>query len=254
MRRKNRGWKLLFLALALLYLVPVAMTVLKSFRYEDSAITLRQYVELLITDYTVLRYFWNSMFYAVSVTVVCLCVSFPLGFLFAKVKFFGRDALFFVYIVVMLLPFQATLLPNYIGLRDMKLLNTPYALMLPMMFSPLAVFLFRQCIAGVEDSVLEYTMLETNSVFQLLRYVVLPQTKEAFLTLGILIFCESWNMVEQAMIFAAKNEEIWPLSVMLGQIPGDVTYAGATVYMYPVLVLFLCFRNVFSKSMEKFKW
>lgn len=254
MKRGKRGWTVLLFALALLYLVPVLMTIFRSFRYGDAVITLRQYVELLITDHTMLRYFWNSVFYAVSITVVCLCVSFPLGFLFAKVKFPGRDAVFFVYIVVMLLPFQATLLPNYIGLRDMKLLNTPYALMLPLMFSPLAVFLFRQFIAGIEESVLEYTMLETTSVFRLLRYVVFPQTKEAFLTLGVLIFCESWNMVEQVTIFTAKNEEIWPLSVMLGQIPEDVTYAGATVYMYPVLVLFLCFRNVFSKSMEKFKW
>ncbi len=174
--------------------------------------------------------------------------------MFAKIKFFGRDALFFIYIVVMLLPFQATLLPNYIGLRDMKLLNTPYALMLPLMFSPLAVFMFRQFIIGIADEVLEYTLLETSSVWKVLRYVVMPQTKEAFLALGILLFCESWNMVEQALLFTANNEDIWPLSVMLSNIPEDVTYAGATVYMYPVLVLFLCFRGVFSKAMEKFKW
>lgn len=251
---KKRVQTIIFVCLALVYLFPVIVTVFKSLQYGDSLLTLRQYVELLITDYTVLRYFWNSALYAVAITVVCLLVSFPLGFLFAKVKFFGREAVFFIYIVVMLLPFQATLLPNYIGLRDMKLLNTPFALLLPLMFSPLAVFLFRQFIAGIEDQTLEYTMLETSSVLKLLRYVVLPQTKEAVFALAVLIFCESWNMVEQVMIFTANNEDIWPLSVMLGQIPEDVTYAGATVYMYPVLVLFLCFKNVLSKSMEKFKW
>ena len=252
--RKKYGWTYLFAGLALLFLLPVVMTVLKSLRYGDSMFTLWQYVELLVTNYTVLRYFWNSVFYATAIAVVCLLVSFPLGFLFAKVKFFGREALFFVYIVVMLLPFQATLLPNYIGLRDMRLLNTPYALILPLMFSPLAVFMFRQFISGIEDSVLEYTFLDTSSVLKLFWYVVIPQAKDAFLALGVLLFCESWNMVEQVMIFAAKNEEIWPLSVMLGNIPKDVTYAGATLYMYPVLVLFLCFKEVLSKAMEKFKW
>lgn len=252
--RKKYGWTYLFAGLALLFLLPVVMTVLKSLRYGHSMFTLWQYVELLVTNYTVLRYFWNSVFYATAIAFVCLLVSFPLGFLFAKVKFFGREALFFVYIVVMLLPFQATLLPNYIGLRDMRLLNTPYALMLPLMFSPLAVFMFRQFISGIEDSVLEYTLLDTSSVLKLFWYVVIPQVKDAFFALGVLLFCESWNMVEQVMIFAAKNEEIWPLSVMLGNIPKDVTYAGATLYMYPVLVLFLCFKEVLSKAMEKFKW
>lgn len=251
---KKRFATVVFVVLAILYLFPVAMTVVKSLQYGDSLLTLRQYAEFFFTDYTAMRYFWNAVLYSSVITAVCLLVSFPLGFLFAKVKFFGREALFFIYIVVMLLPFQATLLPNYIGLRDMKLLNTPFALMLPLMFSPLAVFLFRQFIAGIEDGMLEYTMLETSSVIKLLWYVVFPQTKEAFFTLGVLLFCESWNMVEQVMIFAAEDTELWPMSVMLERLPEDVSYAGSVVYMYPVLILFLCFRKILSKSMEKFQW
>lgn len=251
---KKRLETALFLVLAGIYLFPVALTLAKSLQYGNSLFTLRQYANFFFRDYTAMRYFWNSVLYSSAVTAVCLLVSFPLGFLFAKVKFFGRESLFFIYIVVMLLPFQATLLPNYIGLRDMKLLNTPLALMLPLMFSPLAVFLFRQFISGIEDGVLEYTMLETSSVLKLLRYVVFPQTKEAFFTLGVLLFCESWNMVEQVMIFTAEETEIWPMSVMLERIPADVSFAGSVVYLYPVLVLFLCFRKVLSRSMEKFQW
>lgn len=251
---KKKVWFVAFLLLACIFLAPVAATIVQSLRYGGAGFTLRQYYEFLVTDYTALKYFWNSAFYAVVITLSSLLVSFPLGFLFAKVRFRGREILFFIYIVVMLLPFQATLLPNYIGLRDMKLLNTPPALMLPLIFSPLAVFLFRQFITGIEDELLEYATLETSSVLKLLWYVVLPQTKEALFALAVLVFCESWNMVEQVMIFAAKNEDIWPLSVMLGQVPEDVTFAGAAIYMYPVLILFLCFRKVLSKSMEKFRW
>lgn len=251
---KKRFETVVFVVLAVLYLFPVAMTAVKSLQYEGSMFTMRQYAEFFFTDYTAMRYFWNSVLYSSTITAVCLLVSFPLGFLFAKVKFFGREALFFVYIVVMLLPFQAMLLSNYIGLRDMKLLNTPFALMLPLMFSPFAVFLFRQFIAGIEDGILEYTMLETSSVLKLLWYVVFPQTKEAVVTLGVLLFCESWNMVEQVLIFTADNTKMWPMSVMLEKLPEDVSYAGSVVYMYPILVLFLCFRKVLSKSMEKFQW
>lgn len=240
--------------LALLYVIPVAVTILKSLQYGTSLITLKQYAEFFFTNHTAMKYFWNSVFYAVLITCSCLILSFPLGFLFAKVRFKGRDAVFFLYILVMLLPFQATLLSNYIELRDMNLLNTPFALLLPMMFSPLAVFLFRQFIAGIPDDILEYTTLETSSVFQLMIYVVVPQLKEAIIALAILIFSESWNMVEQALIFTSDATDIMPLSVVLTMLPEDVTYAGATIYLYPMLLIFLLFHNTLQKSMERFKW
>lgn len=239
---------------AFTFLLPVGYTLLKSLRYEDSSLTLLQYLELLTTNYTVLRYFWNSMLYAIVITFVCIVLSFPIGFLFAKLRFKGSEVLFFIYIMVMLLPFQATLLPNYLGLQALGLLDKWPALVLPMMFSPLAVFMFRQSMQVIPVEQVEYTMLETNSVFRMLFSVVLPQMKGAIIALAILIFCESWNMVEQVMIFADRNESIWPLSVMLTRLPEDVTYAGAVVYMYPVLVLFLCFRKTFREAMEKFKW
>lgn len=247
----------LFIILAILaaaYVFPVILTLVNSLRYSENALTLRQYGEFFFTNHTAMRYFWNSALYAGAITAVSIVVSFPLGFLFAKVNFPGRDALFFIFVVVMLLPFQATLLPNYIQLRDMKLLNTPLALMLPMMFTPFAVFLYRQFIAGIPNELLEYTTLETSSVIKLLRYVVMPQLKAPVGALAVLIFCESWNMVEQAIIFASDAPDIMPLSVVLTQLPQDVVYAGATVYMYPVLIVFLLFRETLQKAMEKFGW
>lgn len=251
---KKKICLLLLSVAALIFLLPVGYTFIKSLWYEDSYLTLRQYLELLTTNYTVLRFFWNSMLYAIVITFVCIVLSFPIGFLFAKLRFKGSEVLFFIYIVVMLLPFQATLLPNYLGLQALGLLDKWPALVLPMMFSPLAVFMFRQSMQVIPVEQVEYTMLETNSVSRMLFYVVLPQMKDAIIALAILIFCESWNMVEQVMIFTDKNENIWPLSVMLTRLPEDVTFAGAVVYLYPVLVLFLCFRKTLQEAMEKFKW
>lgn len=240
--------------LAAAYVFPVVLTIVNSLRYSGSAFTLRQYGEFFFTNHTAMLYFWNSALYAGAITAVSIIVSFPLGFLFAKVRFRGRDALFFVFVVVMLLPFQATLLPNYIQLRDMKLLNTPLALMLPMMFTPFAVFLYRQFITAIPNELLEYATLETSSVIKLLRHVVMPQLKAPISALAVLIFCESWNMVEQAIIFASEAPDIMPLSVVLTRLPEDVVFAGATIYMYPVLVVFLLFRETLQKAMEKFRW
>jgi multiple sugar transport system permease protein len=239
---------------ALLYAAPVVITVVLSLQYGQSLITLRQFGELLITNNAILRHFWISAGYAVVITLFCVIISFPPGFLFAKARFIGKDVLFFAYILVMMLPFQATLLPNYIQLRDLDLLGSPSAIVLPMIFSPFAVFLFRQFIKNIPDELLEYTLLETASVAKLLWYTVIPQTKPVIIALAVLIFCESWNIVEQALLFLSDNQKLMPLSVMLQQLPENVAFAGATVYMVPVMAIFIFFRNSLQDSMEKFRW
>ena len=239
---------------AAVYAAPVIVTVAKAFQYDGSFFTLRQFGELLITNNTVLRHFWLSAGYASAITVFCVVISFPLGFFFAKTRFFGKDALFFAYILVMMLPFQATLLPNYIQLRDFDLLGSPLAIVLPMIFSPFAVFLFRQFIKGIPDDLLEYTLLETSSVGRLLWHIVIPQIQPAIIALAVLIFCECWNIVEQALLFLSDNPDMMPLSVMLNQLPDNVAFAGAAVYMVPAMAVFFLFRDSLQTSMEKYRW
>ena len=239
-------------ALAAVFVIPVVSTAVKSLSFEGR-IGLGQYWELFVTNFTYLDFFWNSVIYASAITAVSIAVSLPLGFLFAKIKFKGRDGLFFVFILVMLLPFQATLLPNYIQLRDFKMLNTPLALTLPMMFAPFAVFLLRQFIKTIPNDLIDCTLLETSSVIKTFRYAILPQIKPALVSLAILIFCESWNMVDQALIFSMENDKILPLSVVLGELPENVRYAGGTVYMFPIIMLFVMFRETLEESMEAYK-
>ena len=239
-------------ALAAVFVIPVVSTAVKSLSFEGR-IGLGQYWELFVTNFTYLDFFWNSVIYASAITAVSIAVSLPLGFLFAKIKFKGRDGLFFVFILVMLLPFQATLLPNYIQLRDFKMLNTPLALTLPMMFAPFAVFLLRQFMKTIPNDLIDCTLLETSSVIKTFKYAILPQIKPALVSLAILIFCESWNMVDQALIFSMENGEILPLSVVLGDLPENVRYAGGTVYMFPIIMLFVMFRETLEESMEAYK-
>ncbi len=239
-------------AFAVLFALPVAATAGKSLFFEGK-FGLRQYWELFVTNFTYLNYFWNSVIYSAAITAVSIAISLPLGFLFSKVKFRFRDGIFFVFILVMMLPFQATLLPNYIQLRDFNMLNTPLALTVPMMFSPFAVFLLRQFMKTIPNDLIDYTLLETSSVLKTFRYAVFPQIKQAVVSLAILIFCESWNMVDQALIFSMDNGGIMPLSVILGEIPENVRPAGGAVYMFPIIMLFVMFRETLEESMEAYK-
>ena len=251
---KQRGIQIALLFIGLVFVSPILVTLVLSLSFENGFPTLKQYGELLITDYTFLKYFWNSVFYSLIITVSSIVLAFPLGFIFAKVKFPGRDALFFVYIIAMMLPFQSTLLPNYIQLRDFGFLNTPYALILPLIFSPFSVFLFRQFMKSVPSELLDYSTIETSSAFQILRYAVFPQVRLVVVALAVMVFCESWNIVEPVVVFLAKNPGIHPLSVKLKELPASVSFSAAAVYMSPILVLFLLFKEALASAMERYRW
>lgn len=246
---KTRTLRFVLGALGAFFFLPSAAVFIKSLIFNDR-LSLLEYWELFTVDHAYFHYFWNSVLYASAITAVSMAFALPLGFVFAKIRFRGSKALFFIYIVVMLLPFQATLLPNYISLRSFNILNTPLALTLPMMFSPLAVFLIRQFMRSVPDELIDYAQLETSSALKILLHAVLPQIKTAIAALAVLIFCESWNMVEQALIFAMDNSGIYPLSVKLSELPENVAGAGGAVYMFPVLMLFLIFRKPLETSAE----
>jgi multiple sugar transport system permease protein len=240
--------------MGLVFISPVLFTLVLSLNFEGVFPTLRQYGELLITNFTFLNHFWYSVFYSLIITIVCIILSFPLGFLFAKLQFPFKNSIFLLFIIAMLLPFQATVLPQYIQLRDFGLLGTPVALIIPAVFSPFAVFLFCQFIKQVPTDVLEYTTLVTSSPIRILWHAVLPQVRPAVFALSVMVFCESWNMMEPVIFFAIRNPGIHPLSVRLGDLPEPVAFSAATVYMVPVLFLFLLFKEALAESMGRFRW
>jgi multiple sugar transport system permease protein len=209
-----------------------------------------QYWELFTINYTYFIYFWNSFFYAAVTTIVCIAISLPLGILFSKIKFKGSGIFFTVIIIVMLMPFQATLLPNYIQLREFSLINTRWSLLLPMFFSPLAVVMLKQFIEKIPQELFDYSYIETSSVINIIRFVILPSIYPAISTLAVLLFCDNWNMVEQPLIFIPENDQLLPLSLKLIELPQNVKFAGAIVYMVPILLLLLITKETIKKFME----
>ncbi|MDR0325530.1 MAG: carbohydrate ABC transporter permease [Oscillospiraceae bacterium] len=253
---KLKGWavKSVLAAVGLLFASPILVTLFRSFSFNERVPTLEQYGELLTANSAFLPHFWNSAGYSLAITVLCLIITFPLGFIFAKVRFPGHNAVFFIFVIAMLLPFQTTMMPNFITLRDIGLLNTPWALILPPVFAPFAVFLFRQFIKGIPSELLDSTILETSSVFRILLHAVIPQVRYAGGALAVMIFCESWNMAEPALIFVNRNSAFTPLSVVLGSLPGPVLFSAAAVYMVPIILLYLLFKDTLAASMAKFRW
>lgn len=236
--------------LALAFILPIAATVVLSFK-TDNGFSLQGYADLLFDCFVFYPMFWNSILYAAIITVVQLAVIIPCAFGFSQAKFRGKSALFVFYIVLMMMPLQVTILPNYIGLRDMGLLNHRLGIILPMIFSPFGVVVMHQYIKNINSSVIEATRLETNSIFRVIFTAVIPQIRVCIFAVILFVFVDCWNMVEQPMLFL-KDDSLKTLSIFITnalEYEGEVLFPAAVIFIIPVLILHLFFSDNLEKGL-----
>ncbi len=215
------------------------------FKLIPDEISFMQYYEVLLRKPRFLLMFWNSVLVTVPIVVGQIFVSSLAAFSFSKLRFPFRDKLFFVYIIVMMMPFQVTLVPNYIILKQMNLLGSYLAIILPGIFTTFGVFLLRQFMMFIPDEYCEAGKIDGAGIMNIFIRIILPQCKGAMASLAILVFVDNWNMVEQPLIFL-KDETLHPLSVFLSKInEGNLglAFACGILYMMPALLIFLYGEN-----------
>lgn len=218
--------------IAIIFILPVLLTVIKSAGH---------YKELLFDCFIFYPMFWNSLFYATVITIIQMAVIIPCAFGLSNGKFRGRKFIFFIYVILMMMPFQVTMLPNYIGLRELGILNTRTGIILPMIFSPFGLVVMHQYMKKINTSVIEAVRLETNSVITVLLKGVVPQAKTCIMAVFLFTFAECYNMLEQPMLFL-KEENLKTLPVFTSQADkyeGGVLFPAAVIYMIPVFLLYL---------------
>lgn len=253
--RKNRvGVWILFgglLLAGIVFLVPVILTVVAS-SLLDEKLSVEGYRVLFFDCFPFYRMFWNSVLYAFSITLGAVVVAVPAAFAFKFARFPGKQALYVLYIILMMMPLQVMLLPNYIGLRDMGLLNTPYAIILPLVFSPLAVVVLHQYLKECDAQMVEAARLETNSTLKIILHCIVPQVKLCVFAVGLLIFAEAWNLVEQPLLYL--NEDRWKnLSLLFSEADRyetEVLLPAAVLFMIPVLLWYLLFHNELKRGLK----
>ena len=219
-------------------------------------VSLQQFYSLLVENEQYSMMFWTSVRYSLVITALSNFVTIPVAFVFAKVRFRFSGVLFVLYLMTMMLPFSVTLLPNYIMLNQMSLLDTVWAVILPMSFAPFGVFLLRQFMIDIDDEIIAAARLETESYFSLMRYVILPSVRPGLLIMNILVFAECWTMVELPRLFL-NNPEDMPLSVSLNTLMNQdisVAFAGSVFYMIPVGLMFIFFSKEIVSGLERYRW
>ena len=193
-------------------LLPFCFLFLRSFW--DGGVTLQPYYDVFLSTSRYLDSFWRSLGLTCTVAAGQLAVSVPAGFCFAKRSFPGKRILAFLLVALLVLPVQVTLVPNYLMLKNLGLLNTYAALILPALFAPFGTFLLGQSFRSIPNALLDAARLDGCGTIGLLWRIVMPMRKGTMACVAILAFLDAWNMVEQPLAYLRSFQE-YPLSVGL---------------------------------------
>jgi multiple sugar transport system permease protein len=199
------------------------------------------------------RYFVNSVLVSVCATSLALFTSSLAGYIFAKIRFRGRDLLFVLVLSSMMIPSQVTIIPNYMIIRSLGLLNTYFALILPQGISVFGIFLVRQFMHGLPQDYIDAARIDGMREFSIYRRVILPLGKPVLATLAIFSFRGSWDSLLWPLIMTSTNE----MRTLPAGIAGLATVhspeyhlmlPAATLAVVPVLVVFTIFQRQFVEG------
>lgn len=207
--------------------------------------SLQQYYTVLIESPGYLYMFWNSVRITMPIILGQVLVAAPAAFAFAKLRFPLKNALFFTYVLTMMMPFQVTLVPNYLMVDSMGLLGSFWAIILPGIFSTFGVFLLRQFMSYIPDDYLEAARIDGASTLRSFVTIILPLCRAGVTSLIILSFIDNWNLVEQPLLFLRDGAK-QPLSLYLSKLREGafgIAFASSMLYMLPVLLVFLYGEN-----------
>ena len=276
MRRKKRYFSrgmltVLAAVFAFLFLMPTVLTITNSFmtqseitanygqvfqnatdgksyikdkinlKFIPDKVSFTQYFTVLLKSPDFLYKFWNSVILVAPIVLAQLAVASVAAYGFTRWRGKIRDTIFFAYVILMLMPYQVTLVPNYLVSDFLGLLNTRWAIILPGAFAPFSVFLLTKSMRRIPASLIESAKLDGAGEWHIFWNICLPQCRSALYSIAILVFIDYWNRVEQPLILLPDASQ-QPLSVYLSQINAGeigIAFAAAVIYMVPGLLMFL---------------
>ncbi|WP_088040620.1 carbohydrate ABC transporter permease [Bacillus sp. EAC] len=199
-----------------------------------------------------MKFYGNSVLMVFPIILGQLIVASLAAYVFGKLKFKGRDTLFLIYMVTMLMPFQVTLVPNYIIADKLGLLNSFGAIIFPGVFGAFGVFMLRQFVMTIPYSYIEAAKIDGAGHFTIFKKIILPLIRPGLAALVVLLFADYWNMVEQPLIFLDDPSK-FPLSLYLSQIIQDtrgIGFAASILYMAPMLFIFGIAKKYLIKGIQ----
>ncbi len=203
--------------------------------------TLKPYVELLLDAPEFFTMFWNSCKQVFPIVAGQIVIGAPAAWAFARFRFRGKGVLYALYIILMLMPFQVTMVSSYFVLDRLGMMNTVWAIILPGAVSTFPVFLMIRFFAAILSALTEAASLDGAGAWQIFIHLGLPLGVPGILSAVVLGFLEYWNALEQPMTFL-KDQTLWPLSLYLPTVTAEnagASLAASVIMLTPALLIFL---------------
>jgi multiple sugar transport system permease protein len=205
----------------------------------------RNYVAVLTSNVPFIQIYWNSLLVSTLVTVGQLVTCTLAAFAFARLKFPGRDSLFFILLVGLMFPAQVTIIPIYLGYARLGLIDKPIGLALMYLTSSFGVFLMRQFMLSQPKALEEAALMDGAGYLKIFWRISLPQLRPALSALGIITFTQTWNYYFQAKVLLGSPESM-TLPLAMDMLRGfmaagnlSVVMAAMSMAVLPVILLFL---------------
>lgn len=212
--------------------------------------TLRAYVRLLLDSPEYFKAFWNSAILTAGVLTGQLLMTVPAAWAFARFDFMGKSAIKFLYMLLLILPFQVTMVSGYLVLDFLKLLDTYLAVILPGVFSALPLFILSKSFAAIPRETIEAAKIDGAGDFCIFMKIGVPLGMPGIFSVLILGFLEYWNAIEQPLTYL-KAETLKPLSLYLPMMVKEeiqTAFAASIITLLPAVLLFFCGRESLEKG------
>lgn len=202
----------------------------------------------IFTRYPIVTWVVNSTFIAVVAVVLTVSANLLCGYVFAKFRFWGRDVLFFAILGALMIPIQVILVPEFLVVSWMGLLNSPWGVILPRAAEAFGVFMVRQFMVSIPDDLIEAARLDGASEFRIFRRIVLPLSKPIIAVLVIFTFMWRWNDFAWPLV-VLTDQDMFTLPLGLNLLRGEANpdwggvMALALVSLLPMLLIFLIFQR-----------
>ncbi|HEX3023395.1 MAG TPA: carbohydrate ABC transporter permease [Lachnospiraceae bacterium] len=204
-------------------------------------ITMQPYVQLLLDSPTFFVMIWNSFKQVFPILFGQLLIGVPAAWAFGRYQFRGRKLLITMYTILMIMPFQVTMVSSYIVLDRMKLINTHLAIIVPAVLSTFPIFIMMKFVAAIPKSLFEAAQIDGAGEGRIFITIGIPMSYSGIISALILSFLEYWNALEQPLTFLSDKSK-WPLSLYLPNIAVEkvgVSLVASVIMMLPALLLFL---------------
>ncbi|MBE5774127.1 MAG: carbohydrate ABC transporter permease [Clostridiales bacterium] len=229
----------------------------KVFKWFPEKLMWKNYYEVFTSNHVpLLRLYGNSLLIAFVSIVGILLVSSLAAYAFAKIDFPGKNAVFAIFIGVMMIPSQITIIPRFLLFKELGLYNTLWAVILPSLFSVTSIFLLRQFFMGLPMELSESAFLDGAGHFRILTQIILPLTTPALASLVIMNFVSTWNDYMSPLIFLV-NKKNYTISLGIqyyntSETPAtELTMAIATCAVVPILIVFFSCQKYFIESIAR---